>query len=74
MGKSPLTLNEWIERETPMKVSRDLEVPYSTVRHWRVGYSHPKLPIMKRIVEITKGEVTYQSIIEPYLKTTSRFK
>ncbi len=59
-----MTLCDWIEKTGPKAVAKLLKVDPSTVSLWRNGKSTPTTKMMKKINEVTKGKVTYKSIIE----------
>jgi hypothetical protein len=61
-----LTLAEWIDREGASAVAWELSVTYHCVRLWRVGEVLPRTDLMKRIVKMSKGSVSYSEMIEHF--------
>lgn len=62
-----MTLSTWIEKTKPKKVAQLLNVDPSTVSQWRNHAAFPRARHMKQIVALSKGEVSYKSIVENYL-------
>lgn len=62
-----MTLSTWIEKTKPKKVAQLLNVDPSTVSQWRNFAAFPRPYHMKQIVSLSKGRVTYKSIVENYL-------
>ena len=71
-AKGVIGLKEWIEKEGVQTVSKVLRVDESTVRHWRRGWVLPKATQMQKIVAITKGAVSYASMIETHLAPSNK--
>lgn len=69
MGVKTMTLKEWINERGTEKVAQLLNVNQSTVRHWRLGNNIPRPEQMKEIKRLSKGQVTYDEMIETHLKS-----
>lgn len=63
-----MTLNDWIKHYGAKNVARFLGIHISTVSAWTHYRSIPRPELMKKIVKKTDGIVSYESIIEDYLK------
>lgn len=61
-----LTLRDWIIQTGVGKVSKLLNVGESTVRHWRTGHCLPRTEQMREIKKLSKGLVTYESMIDSH--------
>jgi len=62
-----MTLQEYIEQSDITKLAESLEVDVSTVYRWAQLKSIPTDKTKARIVELTHGLVTFESIMGPYL-------
>lgn len=58
-----ITLNKWIEETGRSVVAKKLGVTITAVGNWCVGYSTPKDSLKLKIYELSKGRVTYESMI-----------
>lgn len=67
-----MTLQEFIKREGPYKIALQLDISHVTVYRWSRMIGAPNADSMYRIVQLSKGEVTYQEIVEPYMKYNNR--
>jgi len=54
----------WIDDIGIEPLAEKLGIDPSAVSHWRRGHCHPQVRHMKKIVELSKGKLTYQEIIE----------
>lgn len=68
VSKKSLTFPEWITHQTTKKLSRILKVNVSTVRHWRSGRCLPRADQMMKIIQISRGKMSYKTMIEGYFK------
>jgi len=59
-----MTLQAWIKETGPKNVAHLLKVDSSTVHFWKAGKTLPRPAIMVRIHQLTKGKVSYQTMIE----------
>lgn len=66
--KRKISLRDWIDREGATKLAQKLGVEVSTVRHWRRGHCLPSDTQKRAIKRISKGEVSYDSIIDPHFE------
>jgi len=63
-----MTLVQWVKHYGALRVSKLLGVHLSTVSAWTHYRSIPRPEVMKKIIHKTDGIVSYESIIEDYLK------
>lgn len=63
-----MNFNKWILKETPRGVARALGVDSTTVCAWQQGRSCPRPEKMKRIKSLSQGDITYDNIIDYYLR------
>jgi hypothetical protein len=66
-----VTLKDWINSEGLYEVARKLKVNRVTVDYWRKGIGLPKPQIMREIVKLTDGKVSYEEMIETYFARRS---
>ena len=66
--KSRISLRDWIDREGAGKLAAKLNVKASTVRHWKNGHCLPSDKQKRAIKKLSKGEVTYDSMIDPHFE------
>jgi len=64
--KQKISLKNWIDQEGVHKIAHILKVEESTVRHWRRGHCLPRTEQMRTIRKLSKGLVTYETIIDTY--------
>lgn len=64
--KSKISLRDWINQEGVSKIAEQLCVEQSTVRHWRSGHCLPKAQQMREIKKLSKGQVTYDVMIDEH--------
>lgn len=62
-----MPFHEWITSLGVPAVCKLLNVGHNTVYLWRDLQTLPKPRMMKKVVTVTHGLVSYESIIEPYL-------
>lgn len=55
---------DWLNLKGVQAVSKMLDVNASTVRHWRLGNTYPRVEQMKKIKKLTKGQIDYVHIID----------
>lgn len=72
MSVSPKSLRSWIGRLGVPKVAKLLNVEEATVRHWRRGHCLPKAEQMYQIQKLSKGQVTYDGIINEHFEKRGR--
>lgn len=63
-----MTLEAWINSKTTKVVANMFEVDESTVRRWRLRNMLPRPSEMRGIKKASKGQVTYEEMIEGFLK------
>lgn len=68
MSRRKKSLESWINEIGVNKVAQVFCLERSTVRKWRDGSQLPKALHMYSIVQLSKGQVTYESMIEPWAK------
>lgn len=59
-----LTFKDWIKKTGDEKIAKALGVNITTVGHWRRGHCRPKTNQLQEIKKLSKGRVSYASIIE----------
>lgn len=59
----------WINDQGVVNLTKVLGVQEATVRYWRRGESVPRPHQMKKIVQLSRGAVTYENIIEEHLSS-----
>lgn len=62
------TLTDWIEDVGVNQIASALVCERSTIRFWKRGDGLPTLRQMYKIVRISKGKLTYESIIEDFIE------
>lgn len=62
----------WIAKTTTVKIGQALNVDPATVRHWRQGRVLPCPRLMREIVKLSKGKISYAIMIEGYFKNEKR--
>lgn len=67
-----MNLQVWIKKQGIKNVSKMLGVSKDRVGQWARGYVLPQDALKKKIVSLTKGEVTYASMIEYHYSTKNR--
>jgi DNA-binding transcriptional regulator YdaS (Cro superfamily) len=63
-----MTLQAWIKETGPKNVAHLLKVDSSTVHFWKAGKTLPRPALMVQIHRLTKGKVSYQTMIEDAAK------
>ena len=64
-----ITLPQFIDSVGAAKVARLLNISVQTVCFWREFHSCPRPETAKKLIEISLGMLSWQSIYEPYVKT-----
>lgn len=60
-----LTLQKWVkDYGGPVKLALRLDVYAVTVRHWLHRRGYPKVDTMRKLIQISKNALSYESIIE----------
>lgn len=67
--KKVISLSEYIEEVGVISICVHLKTGPESVLHWRRGYGLPKSEHIFKLVRLSKGRLTYQSIIEPFAKS-----
>lgn len=62
------TLDEFIKESGIKQLAKKLDVVESSVRHWRRGYCLPEHRIMYTILKMSKGALTYEGVVETFVK------
>lgn len=63
-----MTLQAWIDKEGPKNIANLLKVDSSTVQTWKAGSSLPRPKLMMKIHQLSRGKVSYKSMIETVAK------
>lgn len=63
-----MTLRSWIEKTGPKKVAQLLKVEPATVSAWKTGTNRVPPIRMYEIHKLSKGKVSYKSMIESSVK------
>ncbi len=63
-----MTLKDWIARTGAVEVARLMRCERATVYHWKRGLCLPRSWQMYRIKKLTRGAVTYDSMIDGFMK------
>lgn len=63
------TLRTWLEETGMDEGARLFKVDISTVRNWRAGRAVPRPPELAKIVKLSRGAVSYEEVIETFLRT-----
>ena len=58
-----MSLQEWLEHVGMANAAHQLAVPYRTVVGWKYRGSIPKAKTLRKIVKVSKGLCTYESIL-----------
>lgn len=66
--KNKISLRDWIDREGAATLAEKLKVEVSTVRHWKSGHCLPSDKQKRAIKRLSKGEVTYDSMIDGHFE------
>lgn len=72
MSEKKLSLKSWIESTGPTKVAYKLKVCESAVRQWHRGYCLPRPEIMRDIKRMTKGRLSYATMIEDHFRKSPK--
>jgi hypothetical protein len=63
-----LTLSDWITEVSAYEVARLLKIDEVSVYQWRQRHCLPRPAMMMKIKTLSKGRVTYEGMIEPFIK------
>lgn len=64
-----MPLSEWVYlKGGPSAVARLLDVKRSTVSQWCILKALPRDQVKLKIIKISKGEVTFESMVKPFAK------
>jgi len=63
-----VNFNKWVLETKPRKVARALEVDPAAVSNWQKRKSCPRPETMKRICQMSNGQISYDDIISYYLR------
>jgi hypothetical protein len=55
---------DWIDIFGVQDLARELKIDSSTISHWRRGTCWPQVKHMRRIRDLSLGEITYEHMIE----------
>lgn len=69
-----MTLHDWINRTGPKEVAKTLGVDPSTVSQWRTYRACPRPRYMLAIHKLSKGEVSYESMVVRFVKKNNNRK
>ncbi len=64
MKRTPISLTAFIEEKGVEFLAKKLGVNPSTVGHWRTGLCYPQVKQMRKIKKLSRGLVTYDTIID----------
>ncbi len=67
-----MTLKEWITRTGAVEVARLMRCERASVYHWARGLCLPRSQQMHRIKTLTKGAVTYDSMIDGFVAKSKK--
>lgn len=62
-----MTLHDWILKTEPKKVAQLLKVDDATVSYWKTGKALPRPEKMIAIHKLSRGRVSYKSMVENFL-------
>lgn len=63
-----MTLSSWIVTTGPKNVAKLLKVDAATVSQWKNQNAFPRPKHLVKINKLSKGQVTYRSMIESFVK------
>lgn len=69
-----MTLTQWIAHKTVSGCAQTLGIPMTTVSSWYHHRALPRPKLMMKIVKHTDGIVTYEEMIEDFVKHNSKIK
>lgn len=67
MAKKQTKFSAWINTKGDSYLADILNVTEGSAGHWRRGHCIPRPAHMKKIVEMSRGRISYEDIIENYL-------
>lgn len=62
--KSGITFNKWIKEKGHPYIMTELGIGQKTIGVWERGQGWPSTIHMQKIVKLTKGEITYEMMID----------
>lgn len=68
MAKQNVSLRDWINANGVQAIAELLGVEDSAVRHWRRGHCLPRAEQMREIKRVSKGQVSYESMIDVFFE------
>ncbi len=68
MARRVITLPAFIDEVGVNRIAQIFCLERATVRKWRSGTQLPKALHMYELVKLSKGKLTYESIIDPWAK------
>lgn len=68
------TFEEWIDEKGVDVVARYLGVHRASVNHWRAGRCDPRVDYLRRLKRWSKGELSYEQMIERATPTNSQLR
>lgn len=69
--KKRITFEEWIDREGVDQIAKRLGINRFSVLHWRAKRCDPRVDHMRRIKRLTRGEISYEQMIDRATPTNS---
>lgn len=69
-----MTLDQWINKVPQKTLAKKLGVNAATIHYWTIYSSLPRPEMMREIKRLSRGKVTYDSMIESYLKARKNRK
>jgi hypothetical protein len=67
-----MTLKEFLEVHKQAWVAAELGVTPQCISRWHCQRICPRPEQMKALLKLSKGKLSYESIIEPYLKNRGK--
>lgn len=58
-----ITFVDWIDSYGVMALSKELGVHHSTVVYWKTRATQPRGTVMRRIIELSGGTISYEQMI-----------
>ena len=66
-----MTLNEYITEKGIKTVAEQIGVDEVAVYYWKIYVTAPKPHNAKRLIKVSKGALSWQSIYEPFVKNNN---
>lgn len=63
-----MKLSIWIKEVGQSNLAKKLSINEATISHWQKYKTLPRPKVMKKIVRLSCGAVTYKEMIEEYIK------